>query len=218
MSLASGACSKMEQTSIGTTIGVFLSEHRRSVPEVIGYCNKLAYSGRLKPLRAEIEGRKIPAMGFKHIQGRDEKVGSSRKNQIEAQEIAAWIEKNKKKIESFYGGKKLDEVLGVITPFYTQARVLEGLLAKKYPHMTIGTVGALQGAEREIIIFSSVYDKNFRGQYFFDRSIHLLNVAVSRAKDSFLVFGDMRIFDAKASTPSGELARWLFKKREQEIK
>jgi phosphatidylserine/phosphatidylglycerophosphate/cardiolipin synthase-like enzyme len=45
----------------------------------------------------------------------------------------------------------------------------------------------------------------------------MLNVAVSRAKDSFLVFGDMEIFQPGQRTPSGLLATHLFQDPEQEI-
>lgn len=39
----------------------------------------------------------------------------------------------------------------------------------------------------------------------------MLNVAVSRAKDSFLVIGNLALFDAKKpSRPSGLLAKDLF--------
>lgn len=52
----------------------------------------------------------------------------------------------------------------------------------------LGTVHALQGAERSIVIFSMVYGPNEVGNMFFDSGVNLLNVAVSRAKDSFIVF------------------------------
>jgi phosphatidylserine/phosphatidylglycerophosphate/cardiolipin synthase-like enzyme len=53
---------------------------------------------------------------------------------------------------------------------------------------------------------------------FFDMGPNLLNVAVSRAKDSFLVFGDMRIFDpSKDTLPSGKLARLAFQSENGEI-
>jgi superfamily I DNA and/or RNA helicase len=38
---------------------------------------------------------------------------------------------------------------------------------------------------------------------------NMLNVAVSRAKDSFIVFGNERIFNPKSNCPSGILARYL---------
>jgi phosphatidylserine/phosphatidylglycerophosphate/cardiolipin synthase-like enzyme len=75
--------------------------------------------------------------------------------------------------------------------------------------MTVGTVHALQGAERDVVIFSPVYSKHADGG-FIDLSPSMLNVAVSRAKDAFLVFGDM---DMLASAPFGSprsvLARFL---------
>ena len=45
----------------------------------------------------------------------------------------------------------------------------------------------------------------------------MLNVAVSRAKDSFIVFGDMDIFNPELKTPSGMLACHLFADEENEI-
>jgi len=57
-------------------------------------------------------------------------------------------------------------------------------------NLTIGTVHALQGAERSIIIFSSVYGPNMASSsFFYDMGPNMLNVAVSRAKDSFIMFG-----------------------------
>jgi len=80
-----------------------------------------------------------------------------------------------------------------------------------------GTVHALQGGERAIILFSSVYSKTDVESYFFDRGPNMLNVAVSRAKDSFIVFGDMDIFDPALNTPSGILARHLYSSEENEL-
>lgn len=50
--------------------------------------------------------------------------------------------------------------------------------------ITVGTVHALQDAERKLILFSSVYSK-YRDakEFFFDYDSYMLNVAVSRVKD-----------------------------------
>lgn len=45
----------------------------------------------------------------------------------------------------------------------------------------------------------------------------MLNVAVSRAKDSFFVFGEMSLFDPSSKTPSGMLAHYLFKSEDNFI-
>jgi superfamily I DNA and/or RNA helicase len=77
--------------------------------------------------------------------------------------------------------------------------------------MKIGTVHALQGTERPIILFSMVYGKGDSATMFFDRDNkpNMLNVAVSRAQDTFIVFANTAILNKKAKTPSGILANHL---------
>jgi phosphatidylserine/phosphatidylglycerophosphate/cardiolipin synthase-like enzyme len=67
------------------------------------------------------------------------------------------------------------------------------------------------------VLFSPVYGRNDSPPFFFDRS-NMLNVAVSRAQDCFLVFGDMRNFRQQdARVASGVLARFLFADDRNEI-
>lgn len=77
--------------------------------------------------------------------------------------------------------------------------------------MKLGTVHALQGGERPIILFSMVYGMGDSGTMFFDRDNkpNMLNVAVSRAQDNFIVFANTGILDKKSKTPSGILANHL---------
>jgi hypothetical protein len=205
--------------------GLMLVEHRRCVPELIGYCNKLIYSGRLDPLRPSIESVKriLPAFGYVNVTSQDKKVGKSRCNHVEASSIVKWLKTNRAQIEEYYldedgNNKPLWKLVGIVTPFKPQAGTITQLLRKEMPELTrnnskltVGTVHALQGAEREIVIFSPTYGESFTGGAFYDRTPNMLNVAVSRAKDSFLVFGNMGIFDTKKrSRPSGLLANYLF--------
>jgi len=83
--------------------------------------------------------------------------------------------------------------------------------------MKIGTIHALQGAERPIVIFVPVYGFDQRNMWFIDQDVNMLNVAVSRAKDSFLVFGNMCLFNPAKNSPSGLLARHLFSREENEL-
>lgn len=46
----------------------------------------------------------------------------------------------------------------------------------------------------------------------------MLNVAVSRAKDSFLYFGNIDLLSTQGDSPSDQLARQLFSDRDNEIK
>ena len=70
--------------------------------------------------------------------------------------------------------------------------------------LTIGTVHSLQGAEVDIVLFSNVYGKGAAGsQTFQDRNPQIMNVAVSRAKQAFVVFANRDfIAGIKSDQPS----------------
>ncbi|MCF6095767.1 AAA domain-containing protein [Thermovorax subterraneus] len=197
--------------------GMFLTEHRRCYESIIEYCNELAYKGRLLPERKDPQEFILPLMGYRLIKGRAKKYMGSWGNELEAEEIVKWILKNKEILEAYYSkeekaGKDIIEIIGIVTPFTYQSRIIKEKLEKyNLEGITVGTVHSLQGAERNIVIFSPVYDKEFKGDFFFDKNINMLNVAVSRAKDSFLVFGNIEIFDEMAEKPSGLLAKYIKK-------
>lgn len=226
MKMAGRSCTVQEHDDVR---GLLLTEHRRCVPELVAYCNALVYGGRLQPLRPSLapEERLYPVFGWMDVQGRDKQVGSSRQNYDEASAIVAWLKENRARIENHYRDRDTGEKIpiwksvGIVTPFSTQANQIERMLRKAMPELahkntklTVGTVHALQGAERDIVIFSPTYGQGYNGGMFFDRSSNMLNVAVSRAKDSFLVIGNLALFDkAYKSRPSGLLASYLFDSR-----
>lgn len=202
--------------------GFWLTEHRRCVPEIIAYCNELAYHGKLEPKRKSIGDYFLPHMGYAHIPGSSEKRGGSVENKLEAEVIVSWIDRNKDELLKFYsveGLTRIEDIVAVVTPFAPQKRLLvEKLEQVGLKGVKAGTVHTLQGDERPIVIFSPVYDSNHASEYYFNQGVYMLNVAVSRARDSFLVFGDMGVFSTASSTPSGLLAKYLFAKEENEIK
>lgn len=198
--------------------GMFLCEHRRCFNDIIAYCNELAYKGRLQPKRKNESGMLLPYMGYRDIKGKAAQSGGSWGNKKEAEAIAQWIKDNRKELELFYTEKDekkrkqdIKNIIGVVTPFAYQGRLIRSELKRqKIKDITVGTVHSLQGAERNVVIFSSVYDSSKKGRnFFFDNGPNMLNVAVSRAKDSFLVFGDIDIFDVSSNKPSGILGRYI---------
>lgn len=222
MRIANRSCSVQKYDDMR---GLMLTEHRRCVPELIGYCNKLSYSGRLEPKRPRIKptDRILPAFGYLNVAGQDKTVARSRQNCDEAQAIVGWLKANRAQIEGHYADEfgvatPLWKLVGVVTPFASQARTIERLLRKEIPdltrkggRLTVGTVHALQGAERAIVIFSPTYGTSYTGGALFDQKPNMLNVAVSRAKDSFLVIGNLALFDpTKRGRYSGLLATHLF--------
>ncbi|RYH01030.1 hypothetical protein EU805_15605 [Salipiger sp. IMCC34102] len=195
--------------------GLYLFEHRRCHDEIIGFSNALCYKGKLRPMRGPaLADAALPALGYLHVEGRAFSNGGSRANPVEARTIAAWLEENRAHLEGHYSAP-LEHIVGVVTPFGQQVRAIRdactarGIKVAGREGMTIGTVHALQGAERPVVIFSPVYSKHADGG-FIDASPSMLNVTVSRAKDSCLVFGDMDIMaTARSGSPRALLSEFL---------
>lgn len=201
---------------------LFLSEHRRCYDEIAAYCNELVYDGHLIPCRKSAMEDKgnalkdfLPAIGYKEIPTEtSQKVSCSRKNQIEAVQIAEWVKINFPELAKRYGKKSVDEskILGIITPFKAQVACIKTEIQKalpdKYHKIDIGTVHTFQGAERNVIIFSSVYGSK-DGCFFIDANKSLMNVAVSRAKDCFLFFGELECLSSDRNTASGLLREFV---------
>lgn len=211
-----------------TERGMLLTEHRRCFNEIIEYCNRLAYNGLLEPKKGTSKNALLPPMQFIDVPGNSKKIGTSRANVEEATAISNWISANQNQLVEHYQNtenvaarkegrpsKKIQfsDIVGIITPFTGQKFTLKNMLRKSgidTSRLTIGTVHALQGAERLVILFSSTYGSNdLAKSYFFDSGVNMLNVAVSRAKESFIIFGSRPNFDKKGNTPSIKLYRHI---------
>jgi flagellar biosynthesis chaperone FliJ len=200
--------------------GLFLSEHRRCYNEIISYCNDLVYEGHLEPMRglgaldSNYTLKDIPHMGYMQIDTeRSSKSGGSRYNLNEIQAIAMWINQNFERIKLAYPDKDEKNLIGIITPFKAQETLMKKEFMKLLPfdirkYISYGTVHTFQGAERQIVIMSTVYGR-LDGCYFIDIKKSMLNVAVSRAKDSFLVFGDINCLDKSKQSASGLLRSYI---------
>lgn len=221
MKIAQAACA-VKDDSIDEK-GNILLEHRRCLPEIIQYCSDLAYNGQIIPMREDKETI-FPKMAFYSVRSSViTKQGNKRVNPDESRAICDWLSANHKKIVEAYQKEEhgnsqkekrkakvisIYDCVGILTPFRGQKEQLyQDLKAFGFnaDGFKMGTVHALQGAERPIVLFSSVYTAEDNvGKMFFDENVNMLNVAVSRAKDSFIMFGDERIFK-DTNTPSGKL-------------
>ncbi|RLM22674.1 hypothetical protein BIY29_11835 [Brenneria alni] len=200
--------------------GLYLTEHRRCFNNIVGYCNELVYKGILEPLRGNAR-HAIPwgMMTLQPVLSPSRTFGGSRGNPGEAQVIAQWLlsessaivqyaRQQDKKYLSINAADVLQKTVGIVTPFSKQSELIRRALREVgIEGITVGTVHSLQGDERLIVLFSSVYGENDKSSgKFYDCGPNMLNVAVSRAKDAFIVFGDPNVFGVGASgTPSGML-------------
>ena len=218
MQVAQSACRYHPEPELSR--GLWLFEHRRCYDEIVEYCNALCYKGKLEPQRGAAVGKngEVPGLGplaYLHVDGFCVSAGGSRRNTVEAETIAAWLAAGREELEDRYR-KRLEEIVGIVTPFGAQVREIGracnevDIKVGGRSGMTVGTVHALQGADRDVVIFSPVYSKHADGG-FIDMSPSMLNVAVSRAKDAFLVFGDMDLFSTAArGSPRHLLGEFLF--------
>lgn len=181
----------------GPSRGILLRAHYRCAKSIIEYCNDLVYGGQLEPKVPDEENPRLPHLGYAHIRGIAERSGSSWRNPTEAAAIACWISENERILLNDYGKPRIGEVLAVVTPYAAQKRLVEQELNKclgeRAESITIGTVHALQGAERPVIVFSPTVTAGPSSVPHYDHEPNLLNVAVSHAQRSFLFFGDMRL-------------------------
>lgn len=204
--------------------GLYLTEHRRCFNNIVGYCNDLIYKGLLEPMRGEAK-HVVPwgTMSMKHVCSPSSSFGGSRGNYGEAKEIANWLAAERSVIVAYARQQDdkylamddlsvLKKTVGIITPFSKQAQLIKNELQRVgVSGLTVGTVHSLQGDERLIVLFSSVYGENEKNKgKFYDVGSNMLNVAVSRAKDSFIVFGDLNVFGVNViGSPSGLLRKRL---------
>ena len=207
--------------------GLFLCEHRRCYDEIINYSNELIYNGMLVPKRNELEKLfnkkrvldeiKYPFMAYFDITTEKSATnGTSRYNEVEAHGIAVWLKNHYKELLSFYTSDNKcskENILAIITPFKSQVAVLKRYLKNELGDdsndISVGTVHTFQGTERNIIIFSTVYGGN-ENCSFIDNIKNLMNVAVSRAKDAFWVFGSIDCIKNKSEyTASGLMYRYI---------
>jgi hypothetical protein len=195
------------RVSSGYQPGITLLFHYRCVPSIIGYCNELLYEGKI--INARKEPRMphldwLPSMSWVGVNGTPQRNNTSWINTSECRAIVRWLLENKEKItlEILKNGEQkkraLSEMVAIVTPLAAQANevrqaLIEALGEGEVKEMVIGTVHKLQGAERPIVLFSLVQNFSTNSTLMADRDGGMLmNVAVSRARDAFVIFADQK--------------------------
>lgn len=186
--------------------GVGLVAHYRCRAEIIEYCRRLIYGDGLEPVRIERppNGQHsflYPPMAWVSVKQNvgARKQGGSWVNEDQIREIVHWLEHDRQRILAHYGVKRISDAVALIAPFKAQAMAMKKAVAalvgsEEAEAMVINTVHALQGAEKPIVAFSLTQDQ---GGFFVDRDgPNLLNVAVSRAKDCFILFAAPSVFQS----------------------
>lgn len=162
-----------------------LKEHYRCAPEIINFCNKEFYDNELivytKP-KENVNSMKI----IKTVAGnfaRKNATGTGQYNQREIDEI-----------ENLLTNEEMEDI-GVITPYRYQAKLIQDKFGDK---VDSSTIHKFQGREKKTIIFSSVVNdvNDFVG------NDNLINVAVSRAVDRFILVTSDKVANSKTGVLS----------------
>lgn len=203
--------------------GVMLRYHYRCKPSIIDYCNQLCYHGSLRPKTDEAAPFPEPALAWVNIDAEPKSLGGSHCNRDEADAIVAWIVERWPVWQGHAktSGKAIYDIVAIVTPYRAQSDYLSQRLKdvfsaersgrgpwpsdEEIKKVTIGTVHRLQGAERPIVCFSLVEGPAQAAGSFIDRDATLMNVALSRAKSSFIIFANPQRLFPPNSPMSGQV-------------
>lgn len=170
--------------------GIRLLEHYRCHPDIISFCDDIIRYG-LTPNTAREPSLVGPNLLAYHVEGKM----NVKVNQEE-------IEAVKKVVEHLIDHGYSAQDIGVISAFRAQADKLREVLSAQSPGLdkdAIGTVHTFQGSERRVIVLSTKACRERDNIAWFDRSPNLLNVAVSRAKELFILVGNLHLLESKGT-------------------
>ena len=195
---------------------VMLSRHYRCLPEIIEWCNREVYEGKMQAIRTSKGDQPLPVVAHISVTGNAERPrGGSLHNRAEAEAVTTWLRTHQAIVER-WTGKRLGLSVVIVTPYRAHAKMLEERVRESFAGtpgdlegLIVGTVHRLQGAEAPVVLFS-VGATRAASTGFLDEKFNLLNVAVSRAKDSFVVFAHPAMLSRVDDKPMGKLAKWVW--------
>ena len=166
---------------------VLLDINYRNHPDIANLSSKLFYGGLLKSAKSDKGNSSI------YIRKSKSKMVSNGGSFINYGNMKIIIDQVEKALEK---GRR---DIGIITPFRKQAELInDELQATRSLYsdadIKVGTIHSFQGQEKEIIIYDLTFspiDKESSIPLIYQNARNLLNVAMTRAKDYFIVVGDI---------------------------
>lgn len=168
---------------------VFLNEHYRCHPEIIGFSNEYFYrqlAGQEMEIRTDARNFHIADIGFNWI---DVQGIVSEKGNVNMAEVNKTLE-----LVLDLRKKYPKASIGITTPFRNQK---EQLIKAVQPHpnlnVTVDTVHRFQGDEKDIMIFSLVCSTKGResmNNFINTHAKNLINVGITRAKSALYIVGN----------------------------
>jgi very-short-patch-repair endonuclease len=172
---------------------VFLEEHFRSHPQIIGFSNRHIYQYRLRLRKNPEWGSRLPVPGGVHRihvsgQAQQGSRGRSWVNHVEAQKVVKLIQRLRES-----DSRSLS--LGVVTPFSAQKEFIRDQLSNVdlASDILVDSAHGFQGDERDIMIFSPVVARGITPSAcrWVESPPNLINVALTRAREALFVVADI---------------------------
>jgi len=185
---------------------IFLDEHFRSPPDIIGFSNQTFYGGRLKVMSPNPFTREYENIVTHQVNGQRNGQGE---NQEEAEAVVESIANIIQREEAL--PTKVSTSIGVISPFRPQVNAIRNLIkdrltlkAIKKHRILIETPFGFQGEERDEVFLSFTIDENTHPSiYTYLDRVGVFNVTVTRARKKQHLYLSI---DTQ-SVPSGSLLR-----------
>lgn len=176
---------------ISKSQSVFLKEHFRCHPDIIGYSNKVFYGpkmGQELEVKTNIDNLKIEPKGIYWLHSTG---GQHPQRNTNESEIKIVVEK-----ACQIATQHPKTSIGITTPFAHQAKeISEAIPFNLRDRIKADTVHKFQGDEKDIMIISLVLSDNssaFKAQWINNKVPYLLNVAVSRARNTVYIVGNAK--------------------------
>lgn len=200
----------ISNVTTGLSTPYMLNYHYRCFPSIIGYSNDMFYGGVMGQ-RLEVKTDTSRLKGNPQGIVLVNVVGRQVNDNVNINEAEA-----KKAVELAVRAAQSypDVSIGIVTPFRHQAEKINSMIPANYAdRIEANTVHKYQGDEKDIMIYSLVVTSNSpdRKIYWIDNSVpNLVNVAVTRAKSTLYVVGNLDYIKAhsNANKPLGYLVRY----------
>jgi very-short-patch-repair endonuclease len=209
----------LQLASIRMDEQVFLDEHYRSLPPIIGFSNEHWYRGRLRIMRDPDDKRfgdpDSPAVMLHRVHGKV--TSDTQENEGEGRALVEHL------LTMLRNPAYAEASFGVICLFQEQMRLVNDMVVEQVPDelrsahdLVVVNPDGFQGDERDVILYSLSYDGDGMTQAALsarqsDRE-HIqgmLNVAFTRARDEIHVFHSADVNQFATASGSGAIKDWL---------
>ena len=179
--------------------------------EIVGLVSELIYENKLQSSFIARNNSKYTeislnnALYFHNSSGNERRTpnSTSLSNIHEAETIFNWVYTNYAFLENQFKKERNTRIVSIISPYKSQKELIESKIeeARLFSDwLSVDTVDSIQGYEADIVLFSAVRSRpqeGFKKPHInpFYANLNRLNVAITRAKYHFILFGNRQYLE-----------------------